>query len=87
MMIVRTTFYNTLIYEVPLHSISDFDIQSSFPLGDENGTLVIDLTSFDPGPHSLVVVAMSEEGEVDAAETIIFIVPETFGIIIPVYVH
>ena len=43
-----------------------------FHIGDDNGTFVIDLTSFSPGQHSLIVRATSGEGEEAAAE-IIFI--------------
>ena len=50
-----------------------------FLSGDEDGTFVIDLTSFSPGPHSLIVMATSDEGEMDTADTIRFSVPAPLG--------
>ena len=46
---------------------------------DENGAFAVDLDAFSPGPHTLNVVATSEDGEVDSADTITFIVPGPLG--------
>ena len=48
-------------------------------IGDQNGTFVIDLASFSPGPHSLTVTATTDDGEEDAVDIINFFVPEPLG--------
>lgn len=46
---------------------------------DENGTFVIDLNDFSPGSHILNVVATSEDGDIDIADTILFVAPASLG--------
>lgn len=44
-----------------------------------DGRFTIDLDDFSPGFHTLNVVATSDDGEVDSADTIVFFVPEDLG--------
>ena len=46
---------------------------------DVDGMFVIDLEDFSPGLHSLNVVGISEDGDVDSADIIFFTVPEPLG--------
>ncbi len=47
--------------------------------GGEDGSFTIDLSSFSPGSHSLSILATSDDGEEDIADTILFDVSETLG--------
>ena len=40
--------------------------------GAVNGSFVFDLSDFGPGSHSLDIMATSDEGEIDFADTIFF---------------
>lgn len=50
-----------------------------FLLVDVDGMFVIDLEDFSPGLHFLSVLGTSEDGDVDIADTIFFLVPEDLG--------
>ena len=47
--------------------------------GEVDGSFIIDLSVFSPGPHSLSITATSDGGEVVMADIINFSVPDPLG--------